>query len=150
MDFVIARDDPTTDDVHALLERHLRFALEESLPEHVFALDAEARLDTAVTLFSARRGGVLLGVGAIKELDACHGEVKAMHTDSGRAPAHKAWHERSPNICCRSPPTWLQLEVSPRDTAERRAPRTLCCTPRSVSRPVGPSAHTAPIPTACS
>jgi putative acetyltransferase len=47
---------------------------------HVFALDAEGRLDQTVTYFSARRDGVLLGVGALKELDPSHGELKSMHT----------------------------------------------------------------------
>ncbi len=36
-------------------------------------------MDPAVTFFSARRGGVLLGVGALKRLDAAHVEVKSMH-----------------------------------------------------------------------
>jgi putative acetyltransferase len=37
-------------------------------------------LDQAVTFFSARRGDALLGIGALKELDAFHGELKSMHT----------------------------------------------------------------------
>jgi putative acetyltransferase len=33
-----------------------------------------------VTFFGARRDGVLVGVGALKQLDPTHGEVKSMHT----------------------------------------------------------------------
>ena len=76
----LAPDDPRADDVHELLERHLSFARMATPPAHVFALDAEGRLDQTVTYFSARRDGVLLGVGALKELDPSHGELKSMHT----------------------------------------------------------------------
>jgi putative acetyltransferase len=80
MDLCFARDDPQAEDVHALLERHLSFAREATPPGYVYALDAEGRLDPAVTYFSVRRDGVLLGVGALAELDASHGELKSMHT----------------------------------------------------------------------
>lgn len=79
-DVLIAPDDPRRDDVRALLERHLAFAHQHSPPEDVHALDVDGLLDPALTFFSARVDGVLLGVGALKELDAEHGEVKSMHT----------------------------------------------------------------------
>lgn len=62
----IAVDDPRKPDVRALLERHLEFALGQTPPEHSFALDLEGLLDPAITLFSFRAHGILLGVGAIK------------------------------------------------------------------------------------
>jgi len=37
-------------------------------------------LDPTVTFFAARLHGTLLGVGALKELDPLHGELKSMHT----------------------------------------------------------------------
>jgi len=46
----------------------------------VHALDTAGLLDPAVTFFSARRGGVLLGVGALKRLDRSQAELKSMHT----------------------------------------------------------------------
>jgi putative acetyltransferase len=46
----------------------------------VHALDVEGLLEPAVTFFSARQDGVLLGVGAIKRLDESHAELKSMHT----------------------------------------------------------------------
>jgi len=77
---VIAVDDPRQPDVLAILRRHLAFCLSETPPEHSFALDAEGLLDPAVTFFSYRDDGTVLGVGAIKELDPGHGELKSMHT----------------------------------------------------------------------
>jgi len=80
MDLVIAIDDPRAFDVRALLEEHLAFARDETPIAHVHALDIDGLLDRAVGFYSARRGGVLLGVGALKRLDDSHAEVKSMHT----------------------------------------------------------------------
>ncbi len=79
MDLVFAIDDPRADDVRALLIKHLEFARSVTPLCHVHALDVEGLLDPAVTFFSVRRGGVLLGVGALKQLDASHAELKSMH-----------------------------------------------------------------------
>lgn len=80
----IVRDDLTHLDVVALLEFHLRSAFENSPPGSVFALDLTGLRDPAVTLWSAWDGEDLLGLGALKQLDADHGELKSMRT----APAH--------------------------------------------------------------
>jgi putative acetyltransferase len=77
----IAVDDPGKPDVRALLERHLRFALGQTPPEHSFALDTEGLLDPAITFFSFRADGRLLGIGALKCLSPGHAEIKSMHTD---------------------------------------------------------------------
>ena len=82
-DRLIAVDDPRNGDVRALLQRHLAFALSTTPPEHAFALDVDGLLDPAVTFYSLRASGELLGVGAIKQLDARHGEIKSMHTAQG-------------------------------------------------------------------
>jgi putative acetyltransferase len=76
----IAADDPRAADVRALLQRHLEFARSTTPPEHVYALDSAGLQDPAVTLFSLRRNGELLAVGALKHLTDLHGEVKSMHT----------------------------------------------------------------------
>jgi len=81
--FVIAVDDPRRPDIIALLERHLAFAHEHTPPEDVHALDLDGLLEPAVTFFSARHDGTLLAIGALKELDAGHGELKSMHTAAG-------------------------------------------------------------------
>jgi putative acetyltransferase len=77
---VIAVHDPRAADVRALLERHLAFANEHSPPENVHALDVDGLTRAEITFFGARRAGELLGVGALKQLDPGHGELKSMHT----------------------------------------------------------------------
>jgi putative acetyltransferase len=79
-DFVISLDDPRRDDVRALLEQHLDFARGQSPPEDVHALDLEGLLDPTLTFFSLRIDGELFAIGAIKQLDANHAELKSMHT----------------------------------------------------------------------
>jgi putative acetyltransferase len=76
----IAIDDPRAADVQQLLERHLAFANFHSPPEDVHALDVDGLLDPAVTFFSFRLEGQLLGVAALKRLDRRHAELKSMHT----------------------------------------------------------------------
>ena len=77
---LIAVDDPRAADVRDLLSRHLTFTASQSPPENVFALDVSGLLDPAVTLYSYRRAGHLLAIGAVKYLGARHGELKSMHT----------------------------------------------------------------------
>jgi putative acetyltransferase len=79
-EFVIAIDDPRRDDVRRLLEQHRRFASSVMPPEGVHVLAPDDPRDENVTWFSVRVGGELLGIGALKELDAEHAELKSMHT----------------------------------------------------------------------
>jgi putative acetyltransferase len=76
----ISVDDPRAPDVGALLAIHLEFARAPTPPEDAHALDVEGLLDPAVTFFSYRVDGRLLAVGALKQLDPRHGEIKSMHT----------------------------------------------------------------------
>ena len=76
----IGADDPHAADVGALVARHLEFMRSLSPPENVFALGVSGLLDPAVTVFSCRRDGELLAIGALKELSEHHGELKSMHT----------------------------------------------------------------------
>ena len=73
-------DDPRSADVRALLQRHLAFAHTHTPDEHAYALDFDALLGPAITFFSFRADGELLAVGALKQLDDTHGEIKSMHT----------------------------------------------------------------------
>lgn len=79
----ISVDDPRAEDVRELLRRHLVFANTHTPPQDVHALDIDGLLDPAVTFFSFRLGGELLGVGALKRLDGHHAELKSMHTAEG-------------------------------------------------------------------
>jgi putative acetyltransferase len=76
----IAEEDPRAPDVIALLDTHLEFARATSPPEDVHALDVDGLASADVTFFALRDEGMLLGVGALRELDATHGEIKSMHT----------------------------------------------------------------------
>jgi hypothetical protein len=79
-DLEIAVDDPEAADVRELLVRHVAFAREATPPGHVHALDLPALKDLVVTFYSARSNGRLVGVSALKRLDASHAELKSMHT----------------------------------------------------------------------
>lgn len=79
-EFMVLLDDPEAHDVSALLERHLEFANSHGPREDVHALDVTGLTDNSVTFFSIREDGTLLGVGALKELDASHAELKSIHT----------------------------------------------------------------------
>ena len=80
----VERDDPLRDDVHALLAEHLADMHVTSPPESVHALDHAALTDPAITFWTAREDGVLLGTAALLRLSDEHGEVKSMRT-SGAA-----------------------------------------------------------------
>jgi putative acetyltransferase len=73
-------DDLSRSAIHALLEEHLQSMHSLGPPESVHALDLEGLRKPGVTFWSVWEGPVLLGVGALKELDARHGEIKSMRT----------------------------------------------------------------------
>jgi putative acetyltransferase len=76
----IAIDDPTRADVLALLEEHLRNMRALSPPESVHALDVSGLMRPEITFWTVRDGALLLGCGALRQLDAGHGEIKSMRT----------------------------------------------------------------------
>jgi putative acetyltransferase len=76
----IELDDPARADVRALLEEHLREMYTLSPPESVHALDVTKLKTPDVTFWSVRDGDMLLGCGALKQLDPEHGEIKSMRT----------------------------------------------------------------------
>jgi putative acetyltransferase len=76
----IAIADPRIDDVRGLVEHHLKFGRLHCPPQDAHALEVDGLLDPAVTLFSIRRRGELVAIGALKRLDDQHAELKTMHT----------------------------------------------------------------------
>jgi putative acetyltransferase len=77
----IEADDPARADVTALLEEHLRNMRALSPPESVHALDVGKLKRSDITFWTARgEDGLLLGCGALRELDPTHGEIKSMRT----------------------------------------------------------------------
>ena len=76
----LAVEDPGAQDVLALLGEHLADMFATSPAESVHALDPAALQDQAVTFWTVREDGVLLGCGAVKELSPQAGELKSMRT----------------------------------------------------------------------
>ena len=68
------------DDVRALLDQHFAEMRAGSPPEacHVLPIEGLRRAD--IRFFTVRENGALLGCGALKRLEAGHGEVKSMRT----------------------------------------------------------------------
>jgi len=78
----IRLDDLRGPEIRALLEEHLRNMRSLSPPESVHALDLDGLRRPEITFWTAWSGGTLLGCGALKEIDARHGEVKSMRTSA--------------------------------------------------------------------
>ncbi|WP_306590248.1 GNAT family N-acetyltransferase [Geothrix sp. 21YS21S-4] len=76
----IRHDDLLGPEIRALLEVHLRDMRSISPPGSVHALDLAALRGPDITFWTAWSGPDLLGCGALKELDARHGEIKSMRT----------------------------------------------------------------------
>ncbi|MEJ2864268.1 GNAT family N-acetyltransferase [Actinomycetospora flava] len=75
-------DDLAGPEVAALLAEHLDDMRAASPPESKHALDLDALRRPDVTFWTVRDDHVLLGFGALRELDATHGEIKSMRTAS--------------------------------------------------------------------
>ncbi len=63
-----------------LLRIHTTTARAQSLPCSAHALDLEELKAPEISFWAVWDGGTLMGIGALKELDPAHGEVKSMHT----------------------------------------------------------------------
>ncbi len=77
---IICEDDLRGPEIKVLLEAHLDLMRSISPPEGVHALDLEALRAPEITFWTVWDGAVLLGCGALKELDPAHGEIKSMRT----------------------------------------------------------------------
>jgi putative acetyltransferase len=77
-------DDLSRPAIHALLDEHLRSMHALGPPESVHALDLEKLRRPEITFWSAWEGEVLLGCGALLELERRHGEIKSMRTPTAR------------------------------------------------------------------
>lgn len=77
---LIREDDLQGPEIAALLGLHLAHMGNNSPAESIHALDLDALRRPEVTFWTVWDGSDLLGCGALKELDAAHGEIKSMHT----------------------------------------------------------------------
>ncbi|TXK71716.1 GNAT family N-acetyltransferase [Paenibacillus sp. N3.4] len=80
MDFKI--DDLTGSEVIALIGEHFQNMAQQSPPESMHALNLEGLRKPEITFWSVWEQNELLGCGALKEIDAQHGEIKSMRTSS--------------------------------------------------------------------
>jgi putative acetyltransferase len=80
MPFEIKLDDLTSPAIAELLSEHLRDMYEQSPPASVHALDLDDLKKPEITFWAIWDGVALVGCGALKELDAEHGEIKSMRT----------------------------------------------------------------------
>jgi len=76
----IRLDDLRGPEIARLLQEHLQDMALHSPPESIHALDLDALRRPEISFWCAWDGEALLGCGAIKELDARHGEIKSMRT----------------------------------------------------------------------
>jgi len=75
-------DDLTGSEIAELLQEHLQRLAQHSLPESIRTLDIGGLRKTEITFWSVWSNSELLGYGALKELNAQHGEIKSMRTAS--------------------------------------------------------------------
>lgn len=78
--FRIVQDDATGPEIRALIALHLDAMFATSPPESVHAMGIYRLRAPDVTLWSLWEGDDLLGCGALKQIDAAHGEIKSMRT----------------------------------------------------------------------
>ncbi|QIK79471.1 GNAT family N-acetyltransferase [Sphingomonas piscis] len=80
MSWTFQAGDLDSDDVKALLALHVQSMNAASPPEFCHVLPGDGLRDPAITFWSLRENGKLLGIGALKEIESDHGEVKSMRT----------------------------------------------------------------------
>jgi putative acetyltransferase len=75
-------DDLSGPEISQLVREHLQGVALHSPPESVHVLGLDALRQPEITFWSVWQDSELLGCGALKELDAQHGEIKSMRTAS--------------------------------------------------------------------
>lgn len=82
MEIQIKVDDLTSPEIGRLIGEHLNSMTLHSPPESIHALNVEKLKKPEITCWSAWIGDELAGMGAVKELNPEHGEIKSMRTDA--------------------------------------------------------------------
>jgi putative acetyltransferase len=78
--FELRIDDLSGPEIAELLAEHLRCMAAVSPPESRHALNLDGLRHSSITFWSVWQDRELVGCGALKELDAEHGEIKSMRT----------------------------------------------------------------------
>ena len=76
----IKLDDLSGPEMVVFLNEHLRDMIRITPAGSVHALDIEALKKTGITFCGVREGSMVIGCGALKELDSQHAEIKSMRT----------------------------------------------------------------------
>ena len=76
-------DDLSGPEIAALLAEHLRALAEITPAKSRHALNLDQLRQPGITFWSVWEGKVVVGCGALKELDVGHGEIKSMRTAAG-------------------------------------------------------------------
>jgi len=76
---VIEREDPMGADLALLHARHTADMHAETPPESIHMMPADALAAPGIDFFVLRDDGQPLAMGALKRIDAGHGEIKSMH-----------------------------------------------------------------------
>jgi putative acetyltransferase len=79
----IRLDDLRGREIAALLQEHLQDMYATSPRESVHALDLDALRKPDISFWTLWDGATLAGCGALRQLDARHGEIKSMRTSGG-------------------------------------------------------------------
>ena len=80
MDVVIGRESPLAKDLAPLFERHTADMHADTPPESIHMLPREDLAVPGIDFLVLRDGqGTAVAMGAIKRIDATHGELKSMH-----------------------------------------------------------------------
>lgn len=72
-------ESPLADDLLLLFQRHTADMQAETPPGSCHMMPRDALAIPEIDFFVMRREGVAVGMGALKRLDATHGEIKSMH-----------------------------------------------------------------------
>ncbi len=76
---LISLESPLTPDLALLMARHTADMHADTPPESIHMMDAGQLAIPQVQFFVGRIDGAAVAMGAIKEIDAGHAEVKSMH-----------------------------------------------------------------------
>lgn len=69
-------------DVQQLLAEHVAGMVGHSPPESIHALPLDALQAPDISFWSVRDGNTLVGMGALRQIDPAHAEIKSMRTAS--------------------------------------------------------------------
>jgi putative acetyltransferase len=75
----IRPESPLGTDLALLMERHTADMHAETPPESIHMLDASKLAAPGIRFYVMREDGRPVGMGAIKQIDATHAEIKSMH-----------------------------------------------------------------------